>query len=45
MVPTQIHLNHILFFMFLTWGNFLGFIIFPSGFLAYSVHIIYQEQN
>jgi len=29
MVPTQIHLTHILFFMFLTWGNVLGFIFFP----------------
>jgi len=45
MVPTQIHLSHILFFMFLTWGNFLGFIFVPSRVLAYIAHIIYQEPN
>ena len=25
-ISKPIHLSHILFFMFLTWGNFVGFI-------------------
>jgi len=42
--PKPIHLSHIFCFMYITWGNFLGFILFVHlEIQVYTYHMICQE--
>jgi len=44
-VPKPIHLSHLVCFMYITWGNFLGFILFfHLEIQVYTYHMICQEQ-